>query len=136
METITKQQLKIVNVLVGKLGIDRERKQAIISGFSSGRCTSSAELYKIEAIELIGHLKSMDPEEQRSEVMRRKIISMAHELHWHFPGTNKIDMKRVDGWCEKFGYGKKKLNQYDVKELPKLITQFELGPYRSFINSR
>ena len=134
MEAITRGQLAAIGALMNKLAITTDQKRDMVSGFSGGRCTSSKDLHKVEGMYLIRHLKSLDPEEKKAETMRRKIISMAHELHWQIPGTTRIDMRRVDEWCLKFGYGKKKLNQYLYSELPKLLTQFELGPYRSFIN--
>jgi len=134
MALLSKQQLITANTLISKLGISPEQKREIIFGFTSGRSGSSKDLTHDEAVLLIGHLKSLDPDEKKAEIMRRKVISMAHEIGWHQPGTNKIDMPRLDGWCKKFGYLKKGLNAYTLSELPKLVTQFEKGPYAYILN--
>lgn len=136
MEAITSSQLITVNTLVSKLHLSKEQKGIIIAGFTGGRSSSSKDLTSAEGIEVIRHLKSMDPDEKKADKMRRKLISMAHELHWHKPGTAIIDMRKVDGWCKKFGYLKKGLNSYTLAELPKLVTQFELGPYGAFYKNR
>jgi len=130
MTQINPGQLKALNTLVGKLGIDKESKAVMVEGFSNGRCTSSKELFMNEAADMIKHLKSLDPEESKAEKMRRKIISLAHEMGWKV--DNKADMKRIDNWCTVYGHGKKKLNSYTYKELPTLVSQFE-GVYRHFL---
>ena len=134
MQLLNKGQLIAINTLISKLKFTKEQKATMVSGFTAGRSDSSKDLSMSEAALLISHLKSQDPDEQKAEKMRRKIISMAHELHWHQPGAVQIDMKRVDGWCKTYGFGKKGLNSYSLAELPKLVTQFQNGPYKSFIN--
>jgi len=37
----------------------------------------------------------------------------------------KLDMRRVNNWCLKYGYLHKLLDEYTYEELPKLVTQFE-----------
>ena len=132
MQLLNKAQLIAINTLISKLGISPEQKKTMVSGFTGGRSTSTRDLLKSEAVGLISHLKSLDPDEKKAERMRRKIISLAHELHWHKSGTTSIDMLKVDGWCKKYSYLKKALNSYTLQELPKLVTQFQLGPYRQF----
>lgn len=133
MNLLNKAQLTIINVLFNKLHIDADEKESILLGFSGGRTVSTRELTSDEAIALIRHLKNLDPEEKRAEKMRRKIISQAHEMGWHIKGTHKVDMKHLDEWCVKFGYLHKKLNQYQYKELPKLVTQFEMA-YKHYLS--
>lgn len=121
--------------MVGKLRIDKESKALIISGFTNHRATSSKDMFVEEATAMIKHLKELDPDEQAAEKMRKKIISLAHEMGWQVAGSQKADMKRIDGWCKKFGYKHKNLNNYTYKELPALVTQFENGPYKHYISS-
>lgn len=130
MTQINPGQLKALNTLVSKLGIDKETKSIMVQGFSSGRCISSKELLSDEANDMIKHLKSLDPEEAKAEKMRRKIISLAHEMGWKV--DNKADMKRIDNWCMVYGHGKKRLNSYTYKELPTLVSQFE-SVYKYFL---
>lgn len=97
----------------------------MVASFSHGRATSSKDLYTAEAAAMITHLKAQDPDEISAERQRRKIISLAHEAGYRVPGTKKVDMKRLDEWCKKYGHGHKSLNNYTLKELPALVTQFQ-----------
>lgn len=134
MKPITFEQLKCVNTLISKLGINKDDKAVMVQGFTGGRATSSKDLYGDEAAGLIKHLKSLDPTEAAAEKMRKKIISMAHEMNWHTqPG--KADIKRIDDWCKKFGYLHKSLDNHTYAQLPKLVTQFAEGPYKHYISS-
>jgi hypothetical protein len=136
MKPITPAQLKLLNTLVSKMHIPKDEKAMMVEGFSDGRCTSSKDLFSSEAIEIIKHLKSFDPEESKATKMRKKIFYYAHEMHWQIKKDGKllIDPKRVDDWCIKYSYLKKKLDRYTYKELPKLVSQFE-NVYRHFLKS-
>lgn len=129
---ITRAQLICINVLMRKLGMETQSK-TLVSSFSNGRETSRANLTIGEATDLIKWLKSQDPEEKKAETMRRKMISLAHEMNWREPGSFKVNMRSLDEWCVKYGYLHKKLNQYLYSELPKLVSQFE-GVHKSFLN--
>ena len=125
-------QNKAVYALLNKTGL-LPQKENIVAGISDGRTTSTRELTPQEAIDLIKYLKNQDQSEIAADVMRKKIISLAHEMGWHVAGTRKADMRRIDEWCKKFGYGKKSLDNYHYNELPKLVSQFE-SVYKSFLN--
>ena len=133
MEPITKMQLSCIVALMAKLKLAAE-KETLVSSYSDGRATSRTDLSRQEATELIRYLKSLDPDEVKAEKMRRKIISHAHEMAWHLPGTQQADMRRIDNWCQKYGYKKKKLNSYTFEELPSLVTQMD-EVYRTFLES-
>ena len=134
MQTITGPQLKTIHVLLHKAGMsDKDDKQNAILHFTANRTPSSKAMYKEEARALIEHLKAIDNTAVVDDKMRKKILSMAHEMDWRKAGTVKIDMDRVNNWCVKYGYLHKKLDAYTHKELPKLLTQFE-GVYKDFIN--
>lgn len=134
MEKINKAQLIALNTLVSKLKISKQHKADMVEGFSGGRETSSAELFVPEAAAMISHLKSLDPEEAAADKMRKKIISLAHEMNWRIPGTTRADMKRIDRWCRTFGYKKKSLDNYTYRELPTLVTQFE-AVHKSYLKA-
>lgn len=125
-------QLKCVNTLISKAGIDKEQKKSMVAGFSEGRCTSSRDLFFDEAAALIRHLKTLQPNYHAAQKMRNKILYYAHEMHWEKGG--KVDIKRVDEWCRKFSFLHKPLDQYEYNELPKLVTQFE-KVYLHFVKS-
>lgn len=119
-----KEQKGIIGLLVVKLGLQKRKKEMTL-GFSGGRTDTTTDLTPEEARAYIKYLKSQDPDEVKAEKMRKKIISMAHELGYRKPGTKEVDMKKLDEWCVKYGYKHKKLNRYLVDELPLLVTQFE-----------
>lgn len=121
-DKINNAQMKAVYALVKKLKLD---KVDLVSGTSNGRTEHLSDLSKAEANSLIMYLKSQDPDEKKAEKQRRKVIAIAHEMGWHYPGTHKVDMPRLDRWCKTYGKYKKKLNHHNLKELPQLITQFE-----------
>lgn len=110
-------------------------KAALATEFSQGRTARSSELTMAECQALIRHLENglglaapaPTPEQQAAtDRMRRKIISLAHDMRWHEPGTQRADMARVNGWCQARGFGKKQLNQYTLDELRKLVSQFKI----------
>lgn len=125
-----KKKIQIIHALLANMDM-MAQKAAMVNGISCGRAESTKDLTDEEADALITHLKNLEPRHK----MRRKIIRLAHEMHWHLPGTKKIDMERVNGWCQQFGYGHKPLNDYSNSELPKLVTQFEQGPYKHYLSN-
>lgn len=129
---MTTQQNKMLHGLLNKTGLMAD-KANIINGITKGRTESSKDLSFDEARLMINWLQSQDNTIDGAVKMRRKIISMAHEMHWHLPYTQRVDMLRLNGWCEKFGYLHKKLNDYTYKELPTLVTQFT-AVYKDYLN--
>lgn len=119
-------QNKVVYALFNTTGL-LSQKENIVAGISNGRTTSTRQLSHEESIALIQFLqaKAGNNNDLDANRMRRKIISMAHQLHWYLPFSQKVDVKRVDNWCIQYGYLHKKLNYYSVKELPKLVSQFK-----------
>ena len=109
------------------LGIDSDHKADLVQEASEGRTSSSAELSSEECQRLINHLQTMVNDQNRNTPenrMRRKVISIVHELRWKTP-DGKIDYKRLDAWMLKYSYLHKKLNSYSAAELPALVTQFD-----------
>ena len=131
---VTKGQIACIKAMFNKL--NTTDADAVVLGFSPGSEGHVSKMLVPEGAALIRHLKSLDPEEKAAERMRRKLIALAHELQWHETITNeglgirngkkKVDMKRLDAWCRKYGQFKKSLNQHNVRELPGLISQFEI----------
>jgi len=117
-------QLKAIHVLIGKNHL-RDEKESIVESFTAGRTKHVSEMYGKEAAALIGHLKSLDETDKRTERMRNKVLSMAHEMNWRIAGTNRVDMDHVNNWCLNYGYKKRRLDDYTYEELPMLVTQFE-----------
>lgn len=135
MQYITPPQIRRLHQLLNQASISGEDKKALVYEFSHGRGTSSKNLLMGEAQKLIKHLEGAlgllatapTPEqEDASDKMRRKMISLCHEMRWHIDGTARVDMGRLNGWCQARGFGKKVLNQYNHAELTKLLSQFKI----------
>lgn len=108
-----------------------EQKASLVNQFTNGRTTSSRDMSQAECLALIKALKGETPKtvekpspksksNDKANRMRRKIIAMmVHGLGWTY--------NDIDAFCKKSGHIKKdKLNDYDSKELVKLVGQFEL----------
>ena len=122
MKHLNTNQLRAIHALLGEHGL-RDEKESIVEAFTGGRTTHSSKMSGKEAAALIGHLKSLNPVNNRADKMRNKILSMAHEMQWEKEG--KVDMEHLNNWCLSKSYLKKKLDDYEYNELPKLVTQFE-----------
>jgi len=127
-------QISLARTLLSKTG-NSSHKDDIIRGFTGQRTQSISAMTDAEFSALIAHLRTLDPNAAAADKMRKKIISLAHEMGWHKKdGTGKLllnknrkpiaDMPRIDGWCKTYGHLKKSLDNYTYKELPTLVTQF------------
>lgn len=120
-------QNRTLNALLTATG-NVPNKSDLVLSFTQGRSESRKDLSFEEARQFINWLQKQPKPEDAANKMRRKIISMAHEMQWYGPrtpeGGNKVDMQRLNGWCEKYSLMKKKLNDYTYNELPALVTQF------------
>ncbi|TAN18810.1 MAG: hypothetical protein EPN37_04420 [Chitinophagaceae bacterium] len=128
---MTNNQRKRLFYLIRQAKLPEDARHALIHSFTHGRSESSHDLKEEEASDMIRYVGSLLEEENRAEKMRRKIISMAHEMGWKMERgrdgaiRRKADMKRINDWCQKYGYLHKSLNAYKYKELPALVHQFE-----------
>ncbi|WP_317899452.1 hypothetical protein [Aurantibacillus circumpalustris] len=133
----TLSQNKILHYQLGKLNIPSDVKEDLVMQFTNGRETRSSAMKPEECQALINHLnvviKQMVKvvevpkpvwENSPENRMRKKVLSICHEMGWKLP-SGKIDMNRVNDFCEKRGHKHCKLNFYKVDELPELVTQFE-----------
>ena len=105
---------------IKKLGIDRAD---VAHQFSQGRTASVMALTDDELARAVQVLQPQSPK-AKGDRMRKKIISMAHELGWR-NAEGRADMARINRWCEQYGYLHKPLNAYQLHELPHLVTCFE-----------
>lgn len=128
MERSTKRQNAMIGFTISRLKIDQDTKEELVYTHTDGRTTSIKDLYKHEAIAIIQSLTSgVTTPKSPAAKMRRKILSMAHELGWKL-SDGRINMDKVNKWCCTYGYLKKNLDLYLESELPPLVTQFE-GAY-------
>ena len=122
-------------------------KATMVHSYTNGRCTSSKDMHHTEAQALINYLRNQvqlhtpqgnTASHNKVQNQRRKIIAIAHNMGWQIPnpqgGKPKADLKRINDWCIKYSFGKKKLNDYTVQELPKLVSIFE-GIYKQYLKA-
>ncbi len=139
MEGVSKKQIIAIRTMLAKAGIaDEEEKKGFILMITDMRTDSISQMTYEEASKAHKFLKDkliqpFDPKQDPRYKMRGKILSMAHEMQWYLPGQKKLDIKRLDRWCEKYGHGRKPFNAYTYNELPRLIRQFE-KVYVTFLN--
>ena len=91
---------------------------------SGGRTESTKDLNDNEMQAVINELEASFSIQDQCDVMRKKIISKAHQMYWELPG-GKIDMFRIDDWCINQGPYKQPLNKHDIKELGILVSVFD-----------
>lgn len=131
MQKILPWQNKRLHQLLNETGLVEEKKD-LVRDYSRIGAESSKDLLIGEATSLIQHLESLVPDKHDpSDAMRKKIIMYAHKMRWQLE-NGKIDMKRLDGWCQLYGRFGKKLNGHTHLELTQLVTQFE-QVYESFL---
>lgn len=127
---ITPAQIGKIKTLMSQKGL-LAYSEDLATSFTDGRTPRVSQMNNTEAWLLIKHLEEGGQPTAKTK-MQRKILSLAHEQNWKmFDG--KIDMKRVNDWCIKYGYLHKKLNDYTESELPTLVTQFEKA-YGDYLN--
>jgi hypothetical protein len=138
-QPINKGQIRAINVALGVRGL-ADDKEDIVSIYTNGRTTNEKEMFMHEARELLININGPD----KNDLMIRKMFAQAHELMW-IKKVQRVDEKGnlvpvndysvLYNWVLKYGYLKKDLRDYTYKELPKLITQFENGPYKNYISN-
>ena len=132
---MNKAKFTRLNSLLKKLNKQAYKIDYVVD-VTNGRSQSSKDLtdqeywqlIKVLENELVAHqsAEQPNPDFEKANRMRRKILSMCHEMGMHLPGTTKIDMAEVNKTCIAHSYLKKELNNYTNEELPKLVSQFEL----------
>lgn len=141
MEKITKQQLKAIHSAISKKGL-KDSKKSIIKEASAERTESTKDLTYQEAQKLLMFLNNDKTSEQQGiDKMIRKLMAMAYDIRWITTYScvdadqvkTKKNYSQVYEWVKKYGYLKKELKNYSYSELPKLLTQFEQGPYAHFL---
>jgi hypothetical protein len=149
-ELVTTERIRVIHALLAKIGRanDKDYKLELVQTYSNGRETSTTKLYMNEAGRMIIDLKKltgstsaagkmaakprMTEEQEQADRKRKKLISIAHSMHWTIDG--KADVDRISGWCEKHGQYHKPLMEHTVVELSHIIVQFD-KVYKSFLKS-
>lgn len=120
----TPGQIKRIHALLpSAIKDDHELKGDLVAQFSKDGNRSTKELEVMEANSLIRHLEQQPDDRDK---MRKKILSICHDLQWYIPGTTNLDWKRIGDFCMKRGNAhKRNLNAHTRKELVILVSQFE-----------
>jgi len=122
----------MIGFLCTRLKMDKETKEDMIFCYSNGRSSSTKDLFESEATQLIQFLVNESGLPQYDSFkMKRKILSMAHEMNWEVSG-GKVDLGRINNWCIRFSGKNKVLDAFSYAELPALVTQFEMV-YRDYL---
>jgi len=101
------------------------RRHDYVFRASNGRTESTKEVTEREAGIILNELKQTFGVKDEADTMRKKIISLAHQMNWELPG-GKADMKRINDWCKSSkGPYKKALNAHTNTELRVLVSVFE-----------
>jgi hypothetical protein len=130
---MTKGQIGYVRGLLAQNKLDEEDKEALVLEYTEGRTTHLRDMTQPETQALI---KALGGGNSPGDKMRRKILSMAHDLDWQLPrpsGTpsgrggqtsrRAVDMDRVNNWCMK--YFKHKLDDIPARKLTEVVSAFE-----------
>ncbi len=115
-------------------GLDLNRKD-LLGQYTEGMIISLRKLNTAQYNSFCDWLEKaydINTDSSPENKMRRKIIMLFRKMN--YTKGDKVDMDAVHGWVLKYGYKKKPLNDYTMKELPKLVTQAE-RVYFSFMNS-
>jgi len=123
MQKPNEKDFKRMMAMLTKHGL-QGRRHAFCWEFSQGRTESSKELYNDEVLAIINAIENHFQIEDKADVMRKKIIALAHDMHWQL-SSGKADMQRVNNWCIEKGPYKKALNKHTIKELSTLVSVFE-----------
>jgi len=130
----TKAQNKKLHYLLNDTGL-MKYKQELVSSFTHARTQHSSHMSRDECERLIDHLANQphdDGNEVQKDIMRKKILHMAHELGWE-KQDGTIDWHKLNHWLLQYGHKHKRLNDYSYNELVRLVSQFENGPYRYYL---
>lgn len=124
---LDKKYIIQLRTIISKRGMSEAEKEDMILSTTEGRTASIRELKTTEAIALIAGLNGRPEtnyDSDKKKRMKRQILAICHEMNWEHP-DGKVDMKRVNGYCETRGYLKKKFDDYTERELPILVAQFK-----------
>lgn len=109
--------------LLGEAGIkDTDDRHALIHTYTGGRTSSTKNLTDKEGLSIIEDISKMFPT-NAPDRMRKKVIALFRSMGVETQG--KADMVKIDDWCVQYGHKHRPLNDYRVKELPKLISQVQ-----------
>lgn len=125
---MTPKQEKYIKAILAKEGVSCMEENYAIT-YSNKRTNKLAELTHKETQELFNDILGKSSKDK----MKGKIISMAHEMRWKLP-NGKIDIARLNAWCNKSTPFHKDFDKLTTKELTKTVGVFE-KVYKSFLKA-
>lgn len=131
---------KQIHALLTQTGLATQ-KASLVFGFTQGRSESSKDLSDGEAIDFINYLRKQpgaialrQAQPDSADKMRKKIISLAYEMHWAKAGDWRAAVAAIDSFCMgNKSLFKKALNGHSYKELVQVVSQFEMM-YKKYLN--
>lgn len=134
MNQSTPKQRRQIMAIIYHLDI-ADMKEKLVLDYTYQRTTSLREMTFEEAMDMIKSMnaKQMTPDTyskmQKSDRMRKRILSMCHQLSWTYYDKNQkkqtVSFYKLDAWMMNYSYLHKLLNSYKDNELPRLVHQFE-----------
>lgn len=126
-------QLKKIHTMFGKLGIEQEDKQGIISSLTNGRATSTKDITFDEAKYLINYLVGQaEPDMVAYQEQCRKVVGQIYRLSYEIgmsygdtPEDKLMNCAKINKFCRERGTVKKNVNEMNLQELKKTHKQFE-----------
>lgn len=141
----TTVQIRQFRAILANLKI-MDLKDDIVAEATNGKTTHASELSDKELQQLIDELNkkskqadtwTMKLETQRTDHMRKRILSMCHQMNWVTWNIDKqkhvVDLARLDAWMTTYSYLHKPMNAYNYAELQKLVHQFETM-FKTYLN--
>lgn len=125
---MTEKQVKFVRILLANEGISSMENEFALE-FSNNRTNELALLNHSETQKLIESLNGKSSKDK----MQGKIMSMAHEMRWELK-SGKVDIERLNAWCEKHTPFHKQFDKLSAKQLPKVVAIFE-KVYESYLKA-
>jgi hypothetical protein len=116
---MTPKQLIFVNRLLQRQGLSFAISDYALV-YSNGRTTNLASLTHKETQALISEFTDPSPQSK----MKRKILSMAHEMRWETQ-EGKVDIPRLDAWCKKYTPSHCDFNSIPLKDLSIAVSIYE-----------
>ena len=134
MTIIAPPQIKLLQAICSGKFSSREERLEFFSEFLDKDITTTKELTKEDADDLITYFKTGRVRDNTSFALfnknnkkHLKILSLAKELDWVDPSTEYADLNRLGGWIKsnKCPVQGKKLNEMSYNELSKVIKAME-----------
>lgn len=125
---MTIKQVNYVRRLLNNEGISFMEFE-LAAKHSNNRTKMLEELDHTETQSLIESLVGKSSKDK----MQGKIMSMAHEMRWELP-NGKVDIERLNAWCNKHTPFHKNFDKLNSNELPKVVSIFE-NVYKSFLKA-